>query len=247
MYNELIIKNNSQKYKVFLQDGFYSSTEPTHRLHKHKYAEVHAVVNGDALFNVGNDSYSLKSGSIMIIPGGVFHCCDSKDENTLHSAFQIDYKADKISEYMIGQDTVLRFIQETKNIRYSHDYSKAAVYIALFCDSFCHSEKLLSRPLTDYGFLIHEFFSLHYSENLHLCDLADFLHLSERQTERLVIKHTGNSFRDELTAIRINIAKKLLSSSQMSLAEVAQYVGYKSYAGFWKALNRHNLQIGKQK
>ena len=96
--------------------------------------------------------------------------------------------------------------------------------------------------MTDYGFLIHEFFSLHYSEDLHLCDLAQFLHLSERQTERLVIEHTGNTFRNELTAIRMTIAKKLLTSSQMSLTEISQYVGYKSYAGFWKALNKYNLQ-----
>lgn len=242
MYNELIIKSTSHEYKVFLQDGFYSSAAPTQRLHKHNYTEVHAVVNGNATFIIGENVYSLISGNILIIPGGIFHGCDSKDEHTLHSAFQIDYKLDKPSDYTIGSDTILSFIKETENSKFSHDYSKVAVYIALFCDSFCHHDKLLAQPVTDYAFLIHEFFSLHYSEDLHLHDLAKFLNLSERQTERLIIEHTGNTFRNELTAIRMNIANKLLTSSQMSLTEIAQYVGYQSYAGFWKAMNKYNLQ-----
>lgn len=241
MYNELIIKTNSQAYKIFLQDGVYSSTAPTHRLHKHNYAEVHVIANGDAVFSVGENVYSLKSGNLMIVPGGIFHCCDSKDENTLHAAFQIDYKSTETSVHIMGEDTILSFMRETEKSRFSQDYSKVAVHIALFCDCFCHNEKLLSHPITDYGFLIHEFFSLHYSEDLHLSDLAKFLHLSERQTERLVIKHTGNTFRNELTAIRMSVAKKLLASSQMSLNEISQYVGYKSYVGFWKAMNKHNF------
>lgn len=242
MYNELIIKNNLGEYKVFLQDGFYSSKAATQGLHKHNYAEIHAIANGDATFIVGDRSYSLKSGCIMIIPGGIFHCCISKDGGALHSAFQFDYKADKVSDYMIGSDTVLSFIKEAEKTKRSADYSRVAAYISLFCNSISLCEKLLASPMTDYGFLIHEFFSLHYSEDLHLNDLAEFLHLSERQTERLVIEHTGNTFRTELTAIRMNIAKRLLSSSGMPLTAISEYVGYRSYAGFWKAFNKYKLQ-----
>lgn len=239
MYNELIIKNNSREYKVFLQDGFYSSTSATQGLHKHNYAEVHTVANGDATFLVGEVSYSLKSGEIMIIPGGIFHCCVRKDGDALHSAFQFDYRDDKVSVHMIGADTVLSFIKEAEKVKGSADYSRVAPYISLFCNLICPSEDLHAIPITDYGFLIHEFFALHYSEDLHLCDLAGFLHLSERQTERLVKEYTGNTFRGELVAIRMNIAKRLLASKEMSLSEISEYVGYRSYAGFWKALNKY--------
>ena len=239
MYNELIIKNNSGEYKLFLQDGFYSSTAPTQGLHKHNYAEIHAIANGDATFIVGERSYSLKSGCIMIIPSGVFHCCITKEESALHSAFQLDYKADKVSKRMIGSDAVLSFIREAEETKSTGDYSKVAAYISLFCNSIRPCEKLHASPITDYGFLIHEFFSLHYSEDLHLYDLAQFLHLSDRHTERLVIEHTGNTFRSELAAIRMNIAKRLLKSTKMTRTEISEYVGYRSYAGFWKAFNKY--------
>jgi AraC-like DNA-binding protein len=240
MYNELIIKNNSQEYKVFLQDGFYSSTSTTQCLHKHNYAEIHTIANGDATFFVGDRSFSLKSGCIMIIPGGFFHCCIKKDEGALHSAFQFDYKVDKVSIHMIGSDTVLNFIKEAERVKSFEDHSRVAAYVSLFCNFIYPSEELHPGPITDYGFLIHEFFSLHYSEDLHLYDLAKFLHLSERQTERLVIEYTGNTFRDELVAIRMNVAKRLLKSTKMTRTEISEYVGYRSYAGFWKAFNKYN-------
>lgn len=242
MYNELIIKTNSKEHKILLQAGFYPSTASAVRYHKHNYAEIHVIAGGKATFSIDEALHTLESGSIMIIPKGIFHCFESSDDNTFHGAFQIDYNTPEMSVYNVGEATVLSFLQETENSRHTGDCSKVAAYIALFCSYFCHDETLHTSPVTDYGFLIHEFLSTHYSNDLRLSDLADFLHLSERQTERLVIEHTGNSFRDELTAIRLNVAKKLLRSSDKSLAEIAEYVGYKSYTGFWKAMKKYNIQ-----
>lgn len=242
MCNELIIKTNSQEYKVFLQDGFYSSYQ-TQTHHRHNYAEIHVVVNGSTTFQVGENKYFLKSGSLMILPNGIFHHCDNKEESTLHIAFQIDYPLKQVLIYNVNESIILSFIREIENAEYSQDFSKISSYITFICDYFLHNEKLQPNPITDYGFLICEFFSQHYSEKLQLCDLAKFLHLSERQTERLVKKYTGNTFRKELSATRINVAKSLMSSTKMSLTEICRYVGYESYAGFWKALNKNNLHF----
>jgi AraC-like DNA-binding protein len=101
----------------------------------------------------------------------------------------------------------------------------------------CTDEKLQAQPITDYAFLIYEFFSTNYSGDVKLADLADILHLSERQTERLVIEHTGKTFKEEITSMRMEMAQKLISAG-MPLTEIAQYVGYKSYAGFYKAMKK---------
>ena len=238
MQKEFIIKRNEQALKVFIQNGFYPSTTLTPKLHKHNYSEVHIVANGSARFNAGENAYTLNSGSMIIVPKGVFHCFDSKDKETLHSAFQIDYKLNEISIYDIGNDIALKYMEEVEKTNFSQDYSKISTYITLFCDYFCKNEKFSAFPVADYGFLICEFLATHYSENLHISDLAKVLNLSERQTERLVIKYTGNTFKNELAAVRINVAKKLLSSSKLSLTEISQYVGYQSYAGFWKSMQR---------
>lgn len=113
------------------------------------------------------------------------------------------------------------------------------LYIGLFCSYFQNEEILKAQPITDYGFLIHEFFTNNYSFDIHLSDLADELHLSQRQAERLVIEYTGNSFREELCQTRVTMAKELLKNTGMSLGEVSRYVGYRSYAGFWKAMKKY--------
>jgi len=176
----------------------------------------------------------------LIIPWNIFHCCTDKEENTIHTAFQVDYDIKKFMSYTVSPNTILDFFREIEQCGISNDYTKVSAYITLFCSYFCSDKENSVQPVTDYGFLIHEFFSTHYNENLHICDLANALHLSERQTERLVIKNTGKTFREELITIRMNIAKKLLNSSDMSLKEISEYCGYNSYTGFWKAMKKYN-------
>lgn len=71
-----------------------------------------------------------------------------------------------------------------------------------------------------------------------LSDLAARLYLSEKQTERLVLKHTGQTFKQKLSDTRVAMANVLIRETEMPLHKVAEYVGYSSYSGFWKALQK---------
>lgn len=237
IYKELEVMAGTQMRKVFLQDGFYLRRKPTGNLHSHTYGEIHLVTGGKAVFRIGKEIHDTDAGNLFLIPNGVFHCCDHMEAGARHTAFQVDCKAEKIFTCSVGGETVADFFAEIERCGTAGDYRTVAAYIGLFC-SFCTAEKIAAKPVTDYAFLIHEFFSLHYSEELQLCDLAQALHLSNRQTERLVIQYTGHSFREEITQMRLSMAKRLLEAGEMSLGEAAQYVGYRSYAGFWKAVKR---------
>ena len=76
----------------------------------------------------------------------------------------------------------------------------------------------------------------------YLSDLADQLHISERHAERLVLQYTGRSFREELVAVRMRIAHQLMQAENASLEQIAKYVGYRSYSGFWKAMKRYESE-----
>ena len=43
--------------------------------------------------------------------------------------------------------------------------------------------------------------------------------------------------------MRMNTAEHLHKTTDMSLTEISQYVGYKSYNGFWKAMKKYNLDM----
>ena len=237
MHDELTVKIGSKDHKAFLQGGFYSSFVQRTPLHKHNYAEVH-IVAGDAVeFQVGDSLYSSADGNLVIIPSGIYHCVTGKTSEVRHTAFQVDYCANAFAMQKLSWQTAMDFMNEIEKCRTTNDYATVSAYISLFCSCLC-PEELRIRPVNDYSFLIREFFSKHYHEDLHLSALADVLHLSQRQTERLVIQTTGHTFREELAAVRINVAKHLLKTTDLSLDEVSRYVGYHSYAGFWKAMKK---------
>ena len=242
MYNELIFTVSNEKHKAFFMNGFLSSSKETaSNLHKHNFSEIHFVTGGNAVFLVGEKKTSLKSGDIMIIPQGEFHCCIKKDNDVLHNAFQVDFEVKDTKTTNIGSEVISKLFWEIDNLKKTNDYTKISSYISLFCSYLCPESKRYAVPVSDCGFIIQEFISMNYNKNIKLCDLASELHLSERQTERLVKTYTGNSFKDEVRKIRIKVARQLLSSSEMALSEVAEYVGYESYAGFWKAMKSNDV------
>lgn len=237
MYNELKINVSNENHRAFFMNGFLSTSNTSAaNLHKHNFSEIHFVTGGNAVFVIEDGLVTLESGSAMIVPQGMFHCCQKKEQGALHNAFQIDFDIKEVKSAHIGSETISSFFREIENIRVSGDYTKIASHISLLCSYLCDTGKTTVCPISDYGFIIQEFISMNYNKNVRLCDLANELHLSERQTERLVKFYTGNTFKDEVRKIRMKVAEALMQSSDISLTEISAYVGYESYAGFWKTL-----------
>jgi AraC-like DNA-binding protein len=69
--------------------------------------------------------------------------------------------------------------------------------------------------------------------------LAERLGLSPRQTARLVRGETGRSFRELKAAARLEHARKLLASSELSILEVALRAGWNSTSQFHEAFRRY--------
>ena len=237
-YKALTVRTASGEHKVFLQGGFYLSSFSTSCIHEHNYAEIHLIAGGNAEFTVKDQTLTLKSGAMLVIPSKVYHSCVSKDTDTMHCAFQIDCAPSSYFTYELNPELILEFFRTIKNTSEEDDHSAIAAYISLFCSCFEQGRETSPHAITDYGFIIYEFFSNNYSLPVRLSDLAQVLHLSERQAERLVLEHTGKSFRDELSATRVRIARYLLKTTNMPLGEIAEYTGYRSYAGFWKAMKK---------
>ncbi|MBR2930116.1 MAG: helix-turn-helix transcriptional regulator [Clostridia bacterium] len=239
MYNEITLPFGKGGTKVFLQNGFYDKKLVTKRMHRHNYAEVHLILGEDMKYRVGDEVLEVRSGSMLVIPSGVFHAGVGDVDGGEQTAFQIDAPVEDFEVLDVGQALLSEFSCEIDRCRESGDHTGVCAFITILCRSFLCGEGIEVNRIGDYRFLIHEFFSNRYGEGVMLSDLADFLHLSERQAERLVLEYTGDGFRDHLTKTRIAMARRLLCSSDMSLSEVASYVGYRTYAGFWKAMKKY--------
>ena len=237
MFKELSVNIGNKDYTAFFKEGFYQPKISTPHLHKHNYGEIHIVSGGNATYIINEKTYKMMDGSILAIPRDVYHCCIKRDETTNLPAFQLTHPIQKPKTISLNKEILKTFTDEIENCISDNDYTKISAYISLFCSELFTDNKLNANPITDYPFLIYEFFSTNYSGDVRLCHLAEILHLSERQTERLVIEYTGKTFKEELVSIRMEMAEKLKKSG-MPLTDIARYVGYKSYAGFYKAFKK---------
>lgn len=238
MFEELTIRVGDEAHKVFLQDGFYDRQRLSGKIHKHNYSEVHIVLSGNITYRIGEGLLDAEGGDLICIPEGELHAGVRMSEGAEEIAFQIDAGVSELRRIRVSGSLIPEFLSEIDAATRTGDYTALLAFITIMIRPILGGDGVQAGNITDYGFIIREFFSNRYSEDIRLSDLARAIHLSERQTERLVIEHTGRGFRDELTETRIKIARQLLADGGMTLGEIAGYVGYRSYAGFWKAMKK---------
>jgi AraC-like DNA-binding protein len=78
----------------------------------------------------------------------------------------------------------------------------------------------------------------HYADRVENETMAKHFHFTSVYLNRLLKKETGLSLRQYLIALRIDVAKELLSSGEYSPYEVATAVGFEDYPHFSKTFKR---------
>jgi transcriptional regulator GlxA family with amidase domain len=79
-----------------------------------------------------------------------------------------------------------------------------------------------------------------YASDLSLDDIARRVASSRRQLQRAYKEIGDTTFREHLTAVRMERAAELLSSRSLTVRDVAHRVGYRQPAQFAKAFRRHH-------
>ncbi len=79
-----------------------------------------------------------------------------------------------------------------------------------------------------------------YGSDLSLDDIARRVASSRRQLQRAYAEIGRTTFRDHLTAVRMEKAAQLLAGRGVTVREVAHRVGYRQPAQFAKAFRRHH-------
>jgi AraC family transcriptional regulator, regulatory protein of adaptative response / methylphosphotriester-DNA alkyltransferase methyltransferase len=79
-----------------------------------------------------------------------------------------------------------------------------------------------------------------YGSDLALDDVARRVASSRRQLQRAYSEIGDTTFREHLTAVRMEKAAHLLHDRSLTIREVARRVGYRQPAQFAKAFRRHH-------
>jgi AraC family transcriptional regulator of adaptative response / methylphosphotriester-DNA alkyltransferase methyltransferase len=79
-----------------------------------------------------------------------------------------------------------------------------------------------------------------YARDLGLDEIARRVASSRRQLQRVYAEVGDTTFREHLTAVRMERAAELLGRRNLTVREVARRVGYRQPAQFAKAFRRHH-------
>ena len=84
-----------------------------------------------------------------------------------------------------------------------------------------------------------DYIAKHYREKIHLEDIAQQLGLSVNYLSKLFYKSTGTHFQDYIVRHRVDRSTGLLSHSNMSLTDIAVYVGFPSQSYFGRVFKKY--------
>ena len=92
------------------------------------------------------------------------------------------------------------------------------------------------NPDSPIGTAIH-FIREHYSEPITLEDVAQSVHMSQYHFSRLFKRECGYSPHEYIILVRLNRAKHLLKTTDLSVKSIAQSVGYQNVTTFSNAFS----------
>lgn len=78
----------------------------------------------------------------------------------------------------------------------------------------------------------------HYSEHILLSDVADHVYVSQWHLSKLLNRETGRKYSDLLNGFRIQKAKEYLADPALTIADIAEKVGYTDLANFSRVFRR---------
>lgn len=235
---EMPLTVGSRKMTVFMQDGFFNAVENKVSHHSHSNTELHLMVHGRTEYMAEGKHLQLSRGQMAVIPGGMFHGGWNQTPDTLRLAFQINWPVEQLQVLSVPEGEADGLAESIREYMQTRDATRMGLYIAMICSRLYRDPETAPKPVADRGFLISEFFCNNYAQEISLEDLARVLKVSGRQASRLVQKHTGHTFQEELAVHRLHAAKRLMQETDMSMERIAEAVGYKSYSGFWKIMRQ---------
>lgn len=229
-------------------------------LHTHPFTELFYVVDGKGEFNIQGQRFPVKANDFVIINPQVEHTeLSSPDEPLEYIVLGINgLSFSNLTPVSEGGHpfSFFNLRDEQKDIlRYLNAMVQEATSQSMSYELVCHNllEILLikilrhqhfdlevgkqSKATKDISFIKH-YLETYYHESVQLEDLASMTHLSRFYISHSFKKEIGMSPMEYLIAIRIKESKILLRTTNYSISQVADIVGFTTPTYFSKQFRK---------
>lgn len=230
--------------------------------HSHPTLELQAVTSGSCTIFGNGTYYSLQKGQLILIPPGFYHQTKNHSPDctritltfSLPSRKQAEESALPLLNALKPQTPVitetgevlgnllqqLNTLAKTAEPSYSRTERLRCLITMLLLELGDHlsasGEESASpaeqKPSSPAAYIIDEFLGRNFQSNNGCRQLADRLHVSPRHLNRIIQDAYGMNYREKLKEIRLAIAVDFLTTTDMSIAKIAELLGYSSAANF---------------
>jgi AraC-like DNA-binding protein len=234
---------------------------PDYFRHRHVTFELHYLFDGSCTFRIGDRFLELQKGEVILIGPNVYHSLKTRSDDLSKICMSLHLlPAPKETETPQEHDLQERFLGLEEVVLDGHsahwllsaldrNLGKEAWGLFDIEEQKAHLKLLilwlarhlrkqegaassLGPAIIDQASFIAQFFNM----NFHLPNgaqvLADRLHISRRHLERKLKEQFGKNFRQIQQEIRMEVAKDLLITTDKTIAEIAEQIGFSNTASF---------------
>ena len=253
------------KFTFFSDSGMIvDRPEFSGTLHTHEFHELFYLLKGRVSIRTENKTFTFSEGDAALVPAGAFHETTTF-ENTQRIAISFfidnDKKAKASSQFSQFESVIDSGIVSLANFVGDHAFKRLAHY---YYSSYNDKDELIRACLHEIivlikasvktegtfspspivfetsayrNYIIDNYISSEF-KNANLKELSKKLHLSSMQTERLVKKLYGQSFREQMNFFKMRYATDLLLNTTLSSAEISSELGYSYPHSFLTAFKK---------
>lgn len=262
---EYVFNVGDAKFTFFSDTGMIvEGTNLSGPLHTHEFHELFYVLRGRVTARTEKDIFSFSEGDAVLVPAGVLHETITF-ENTQRIAISFFLKKDT-KEKNSAQFSRFESLTENGIVPLSdfighQSFKRLAHY---YYSSYRDKDELIRACLHEIivlvkasaktvgdaftapvvfetsayrNYIIDNYITAEF-KNGSLRELSEKLHLSPQQTERLVKKLYGCSFREHLNFFKMRYASDLLLNTNMTSAEISAELGYSYPHSFLTAFKK---------
>lgn len=237
------------------------SPQPDYFRHRHVTFELHYLFAGSCTFRIGDRFLELEKGQVILIGPNVYHSLKARSDDLTKMCMslylfpvpkELESPEEKdLEERFMGREATVLDGRSAHELLSTFDRSLERESWGLFDieEQKAHLKLLIlwlarhlrkqegavtaPRPaIIDQASFITQFINM----NFHLPNgaqvLADQLHISRRHLERKLKEQFGKNFRQMQQEIRLEVAMDLLGTTDKTVAEIAERIGFSNMASF---------------
>ena len=215
-------------------------------LHFHDYFELEIILSGKVEYECNKKRYTAERGFACLMSANDLHCLRFLEDTRILNIRFTDKILPETLKFlfhafvcMFTDNELVSLLQSVEEIKGEQQgrlsYSKliishriSEIMINMIRKTVVDSE----IALTDYVHKTILYINKHFKEDINLISCAKELSLSPDHLGRMIKKATGTPFTEYLNTTRMKYATTLLSSTNLSIKEIAAKSGYNSTAYF---------------